>query len=60
MFILEKLGALLNQFQDLKYDGPIFESFMCGTARRQKYITYGKKLGSIYKETENKPLSAVF
>ena len=59
MFRLEKRGVIPKLFLDLKYDLTIFASCMFGTASRLKWIIKGNKLGSICKDTENKPQAAV-
>ena len=59
MFILAKLGFLPSIFLDLKYDLPFCASCMFGTANSSKWITKGKKSGSVKKETENNPGNGV-
>ena len=55
MFRLEKLGFPTSIFINLKDDVPLCESYMFGTSRRRKWISKGRKLGYIRKETDNKP-----
>ena len=59
MFRLAKIGFLPSRFLYLKYDVPLFASFMFGTSMGRKWITKGKKSGSIIKETDNHPVSGV-
>ena len=55
VFILAKLGVLLERFLYLKDNVPLCASFVFLTERRWKCRTKVNKLGSIPKYTNNKP-----
>ena len=59
MFRLVTPGVLPSRFLYLKDDVPLCESLIFVTERISKWITKGKKLGYIRKETGNNPLSEV-
>ena len=59
MFRLAKLGFFPSIFLYLKDDVTRCASCMFETTSRMQWITRGKKLGPISKETDNKPVSGV-
>ena len=59
MFRISKFGVLTSRFLNLRYDVPICESCMFGTAIIRQFIIKVNKSCSVKKETENKPKSGV-